>query len=213
MNSEKQPVRLGGAELDRHCHACAFFNSQEEEYRLLVPFAKEGYDRGEHVFHIADPAQRQERLRRLEEAGIDFDAAERTGQVKVPVWEEVHLRGGRFDQDDMLALVEDVFKQAKSGGFGLTRFWANMEWSLLEHPGVEQLVEYESRLNQLVSRYDDVVVCTYDLNRFSAPLVMDILRTHPVVIIGGLLHENPFFVPPEEFLKELRQRRASASLN
>jgi hypothetical protein len=42
---------------------------------------------------------------------------------------------------------------------------------------------------------------------------MDILRTHPVVIIGGLLHENPFFVPPEEFLKDLRQRGVSASPN
>jgi hypothetical protein len=25
-------------------------------------------------------------------------------------------------------------------------------------------------------------------------------RTHPMVIIGGLLQENPFFVPPDEFL-------------
>jgi len=213
MNVEKQPVRLAGAEIHRHCHACAFFSSAAEEYRLLVPFVKEGYDRGEHVFHIADPAQRQERLRLLEEAGIDFAMAERTGQVKVPVWEEVHLRGGRFDQDEMLALVEDVFKQGKAGGFGLTRFWANMEWSLLGCPGVEQLVEYESRLNQLLSRSDDVVVCTYDLNRFSAAIVMDVLRTHPVVILGGVLHENPFFVPPEEFLEELRQRRLSASQN
>jgi hypothetical protein len=27
-----------------------------------------------------------------------------------------------------------------------------------------------------------------------------------MVIIGGTLQENPFFVPPDEFLKELRQR-------
>jgi hypothetical protein len=38
--------------------------------------------------------------------------------------------------------------------------------------------------------------------------VVDIMRTHPMVIIGGLLHENPFFVPPDEFLRELRERRA-----
>ena len=37
---------------------------------------------------------------------------------------------------------------------------------------------------------------------------MDILRTHPMVIIGGVLQENPFFVPPNEFLKELRTRNA-----
>jgi hypothetical protein len=33
------------------------------------------------------------------------------------------------------------------------------------------------------------------------------MRTHPLVIIGGLLRENPFFVPPEQFLDEMRERR------
>lgn len=27
-----------------------------------------------------------------------------------------------------------------------------------------------------------------------------------MVIVGGLLQENPFFVPPDEMLKELRER-------
>ncbi len=27
-----------------------------------------------------------------------------------------------------------------------------------------------------------------------------------MVIIGGILQENPFFVPPDEFLRELRAR-------
>lgn len=36
---------------------------------------------------------------------------------------------------------------------------------------------------------------------------MDIMRTHPMVIIGGQLQENPFFVPPDEMLGELRRRR------
>jgi hypothetical protein len=31
---------------------------------------------------------------------------------------------------------------------------------------------------------------------------MDVLRTHPSIIIGGILQEIPFFVPPEEFLEE-----------
>ena len=40
---------------------------------------------------------------------------------------------------------------------------------------------------------------------------MDILRTHPMVIIGGVLHENPFFVPPAEFLREIRERSGTAN--
>ena len=31
-----------------------------------------------------------------------------------------------------------------------------------------------------------------------------------MVIIGGILQENPFFVPPDEMLQELRQREALA---
>ena len=36
---------------------------------------------------------------------------------------------------------------------------------------------------------------------------MDILRTHPMVIIGGILQENPLYVPPDEFLRELKSRK------
>jgi hypothetical protein len=35
-----------------------------------------------------------------------------------------------------------------------------------------------------------------------------IMRTHPMVIVVGILQENPFYVSPEEFLGELRERRA-----
>lgn len=30
-----------------------------------------------------------------------------------------------------------------------------------------------------------------------------------MIVIGGVLQENPFFVPPDEFLQELRERRAA----
>jgi hypothetical protein len=49
-------------------------------------------------------------------------------------------------------------------------------------------------------------VCTYDLTKFSTALVMDVLRTHPQAIVGGILQENPFYIPPAEFLRELRDR-------
>ena len=83
-----------------------------------------------------------------------------------------------------------------------------MEWALLDKPCIDNLVEYETRLNYLLPKHDDPVVCTYDLSKFGASVTMDILRTHPVVIIGGVLQENPFFVPPEQFLEEIRERRS-----
>ena len=43
------------------------------------------------------------------------------------------------------------------------------------------------------------------LDREGGALV-DILRAHPLTIVNGTLHENPFFTPPEEYLEELRRR-------
>jgi hypothetical protein len=43
-------------------------------------------------------------------------------------------------------------------------------------------------------------------------MVIDILRTHPMAIIGRIMQENPFFIPPDEFLLELRQHSGPARL-
>ena len=66
-------------------------------------------------------------------------------------------------------------------------------------------------MNYIAPKYHDVMCCTYNLARFRANMIMDVLRTHPVVIIGGILQENPFFVPPDEFLRELRERAGQNS--
>jgi hypothetical protein len=83
----------------------------------------------------------------------------------------------------------------------------HMNWLFLDKPATYNLVEYEARLNHVLSKYDDPVICNYNPSKFGATVAMDIMRTHPLVIIGGLLRENPFFVPPEQFLDEMRERR------
>ncbi|HEX6113652.1 MAG TPA: MEDS domain-containing protein [Geminicoccaceae bacterium] len=205
MARSNHSVTLAGSALKHRCHACAFFHDREEEYRLLLPFVQEGFAQHEKIFQIVDARHRDERLGRIGSLGIDVGMAEKCGQLEVRPWENAYLREGRFDQNAMLSLVEEVLDRGKEQ-FGMTRVWANMEWSLEDFPGVDDIVEYESRLNDVTARFDDVVVCTYDLNRFSATVVMDILRTHPQVIVGGILQRNPFYVPPEQLLGELRAR-------
>jgi hypothetical protein len=204
--SHPKPVRLAGSVLDRSRHVCAFFHRKEEEYRVLLPFIKEGFEQGDRAFHMVDPRHRTEHLRRLQEAGIDVAEAERTGQLEVRRWEDAQFRDGHFDQNRMLDYLEEALAGGKAHGFPLTRLMANMEWALEDRPGVEDFLEFEARVNYLAPKYHDVLCCTYDLTRFRADLVMDVLRTHPAVIIGGILQHNPFFVPPDEFLRELRER-------
>ena len=151
------PVKLAGSILDRSRHVCAFFHTKDEEYRVLLPFIKEGFDHGDKAFHIVDPHHRSEHLRRLNDAGINIAAAEEKNQLVVRRWEDAYLRDGRFDQKRMLALIEEVLQGGKSQGFPLTRLVANMEWALEDRPGVGDIVEYETRLNYILPKYDDAV--------------------------------------------------------
>jgi hypothetical protein len=110
----------------------------------------------------------------------------------------------------MLGLVEDVLGGTAARSFSQTRVVAHMEWALGNFPGIDDLLEYETRLNHLLPRYPGPVVCVYDSSRFGAGLALDVLRTHPMVILGGVLQVNPFYVPPDEFLRELQKRRERA---
>jgi hypothetical protein len=207
---EAKPVQLAGATLDQLRHVCGFFNGIEEEYGILAPFIQDGLQEGQKAFLSVDPGRRDGHRRNLRDAGVDVAGCSSTGQLEIETWDHTYLRPGRFDQDAMLALVESVLIRARSEGYPLTRLVANMEWALEDLPGVHDIVEYESRFNRVIAPYDDVVICTYDATRFGGDLIVDVLRTHPMVILGGFLQENPFYVPPDELLAELRQRPRGA---
>jgi hypothetical protein len=113
LKGSAQPIRFAGSVLGMQRHVCAFFHSPDEEYRVLLPFIKEGFERGEKAFHIVDPKLRQEHLRRLESAGIDVAPAEQSGQFELCTWTDAYLRGGHFDQDKTLALVQEVLEGAR----------------------------------------------------------------------------------------------------
>lgn len=155
--SDSQEVYLAGKALDRRRHVCAFFNSKDEEYRVLLPFIKEGLDQGHKGFHIVKDSHRPDHRERLAKAGIRVAEVEAKGQLEIHPWENAYLREGHFDQNKMLALIEEVLQGGKTQGYPLTRLVANMEWALEDRPGVNDIVEYETRLNFILPRYDDAV--------------------------------------------------------
>ena len=151
-------IRLAGSPLGEQGHVCALFNSREDEYRLSLPFIKDGFECGDRAFHLVGSERREDHLQRLKAAGIDTIEAQKTGQFAMLDWEETYFGGGYFDPDRWLALLEEVLDSGPRLGFRLSRVVAHMEWALEDRPGVDDLVEYETRLNYLLPRYKDPVI-------------------------------------------------------
>jgi hypothetical protein len=196
---DHSPVERDG---ERGVHACAFFMSRDEEYATLLPLIHEGIERGEAAFHVVDPRRRVDHLERLSRGGIDVEDLQASQQLEVRDWHETYLVEGRFDPERMLALLSDVLSKRPAG----VRLVADMSWALGHAPGVGALVEYEARFNESMPRYGDTVICTYDSARFAAATMLDILRAHPVVILGGYPQENGLYTSPAALIQELKDR-------
>jgi MEDS: MEthanogen/methylotroph, DcmR Sensory domain len=211
MKMTTAPIPFAGSLLDKTRHVCAFFNSDEEEYRVLLPFIKDGFQCGHKAIHVLNSDRHQHHLQRLAQAGIDPTGAQRTGQLELRTDVETYLPDGRFDPDRMIAAFEQRASDNANGAFPLSRICCRMDWAVEDRSHIDDVIEFESRVNDVWRRHDDAVICTYHLGKFGGDAVIDIMRTHPMVVIGGILQQNPFFVPPDEFLREFRQRRTHRS--
>jgi len=121
-------ISLAGSQLGPTRHVCAFFNSDEEEYRVLLPFIKDGFERGDKAIHVVCPDQHRDHLQRLAGIGIDSTAFQRSGQFELRSSTETYLQDGRFDQDRMLQSFEQMASGNAEGGFPLSRIVCRMDW-------------------------------------------------------------------------------------
>jgi hypothetical protein len=137
--------------------------------------------------------------------GHPISQVEKTGQFELLDWNEFYFPDGRFNEARTVAQWIEALEGAVQNGYPRTRVIAHLEWA---RDDADQLLQYESNFNR-TPRNRDPVICIYDLSKHGAAFIMDILRTHPMNIIGGILQVNPFYVPPDQFLQELRGRSSS----
>jgi hypothetical protein len=80
---------------------------------VLMPFIKDGFEKGDRAFHVVDPRHRPDHLRRLEQEGIDVSDAESKGQLEVRRWQEAYLEDDHFDQHRMIGTIKEALDPAK----------------------------------------------------------------------------------------------------
>jgi len=187
------PSTIGDIESGHH--VCCIYETEEEHRAVVVPFLRQGLERGEKVLYIVDARDAEIILDYLREDGLDPDPYLESGQLSVLTAQEVYLKDGVFDPDAMIALLRAETDQALAEGYATLRVTGEMSWALRGLPGSERLIEYEAKLNQFFPGSKCLAICQYDRRAFSASLLLDVLTTHPIAVVGTSVHDNLYYVP------------------
>lgn len=195
------PISMGrpGLALTPGDHICAFYRGTAQRDEVLLPFLGEGIVDGHRCICVLDDHDLEQVTKPLS-LTLDVEQALSSGQLDLLTSDEAYLPDGTFTVDRMIGFWEDrIGPAATSGRFPLVRAVGEMTWALRDIPGVEDLVRYEARLNRFLPRYPQVILCLYDLERFTdGQLLMEMLRTHPKVLMSGQLLDNPWYVEPDD---------------
>lgn len=178
-------------------HICAFYRNDRDRDRMLSDYLAVGLSSGDKCICVVDSADTAESLRAV--------LARKTprlpeGQLDIYPPETTYLAGGEFTTGDMLTFWTENMAKAEIEGYAFCRMAGEMTWALRNVPGTEHLARYESELNRLTASQPVTVLCLYDLDRFGGETVVNTVKTHPQVLIQGILVENPYYVVPDEFL-------------
>ena len=180
-------------------HVCAFYRGDADRDRLLTGYLSAGLTAGDKCICIVDSERTAKRLEQLSRTCREAGSFGRQLDIHLP--ESTYLTGGEFTTSDMLTFWTESMIKAEIEGYSFCRLAGEMTWALRDVPGVEHLIGYESELNRVTPSYPVVVLCLYDLDRFSGEIVVNVVKTHPQVLVQGILVENPYYIEPDDFLK------------
>ncbi len=185
-------------------HLCCIFETEAEHRALVTPYIRSGLERNERVLYIVDTRSTAWIRRYLQQDGIDPEPYRASGQLLILTAAETYLQGGSFDPEKMLALLHQATDQAVADGYAALRITGEMTWMLKGAPGSEKLIEYEAKLNRFFPGSAALAVCQYDRRRFSPDLLNAVIDTHPFVVIGPEVIENPYYIHPDVYLSDQR---------
>lgn len=179
-------------------HFCALYSGPVERDRMLYPFLDEGLRQGDKCLCLIDgvePALVRDRA--IGQPGAKY--SRRSAQLDVERASDAYLRSGEFSVEDMMSFLSESVDAAVGDEFDLLRAAGEMSWVLPGPPGWDDLFRYESAVNEAVEQMPAILICLYDLQKFGADMLVEVLHTHPKVLLDRTVIDNPHYLPPAEY--------------
>jgi len=203
QTSDQEKMSLGFRDYTCNwgAHICGLYETEGERDEIITGFLHTGDISGDFQIFIPSEQSAEEfkagYCRRYPDCCGHIHDQSKFSIVKP---EEFYYPDGKFDRFRMIESHNEYYKNSQREGKRNIRATAEMVWALKKMPGIEDLMAYESSLNYFFPGKPWVSICLYNISRFSGSIIMNVLQTHPWVISGGVITQNPFYIEPSEWL-------------
>ncbi len=180
-------------------HLCFIYESDEEHREVITEYIRHGLEHNQKILYIADEGTNEQIRGYLSDDGLDPAPYLQSGQLLILSLQETCLKGGSFDPEAMIRLLSASTDAAVAEGYAALRVTGEMTWALRDLPGADRLIEYENLLNAFIPDNLCIELCQYDRRRFSPEILIDVILTHPHLIIGVDIYYNAYSIEPNLF--------------
>jgi MEDS: MEthanogen/methylotroph, DcmR Sensory domain len=175
-------------------HMCFIFDDEDERRHVLAKYIQSGLQEREQVAYFVDTMSPDELTQHLRRLGVEIPKNAEDRQCLISTAESTYCPDGTFRVERMLDTLEHAYEHCCSAGFDGLRVTGEMNWALRGYPGTDRLIEYESRVNQVLRKVPVTAICQYDARLFDGATLYNLLKVHPMMIVHGQVVSNPYYV-------------------
>ncbi|AQA03173.1 hypothetical protein BVC93_12920 [Mycobacterium sp. MS1601] len=190
-------------------HICGLYINQIQRDQIMLPFLEAGLAAGDKCICVVDGTDPNDVVTALS-THLDIATSVADKQLEVIRAPDMYLRSGGFSADEVIsswkAAMSDVMYDGRYDVVRAVEAWSSRDVV----PDMDELMLLEAEMNRFLPLFPQVVVCLYDIDRFGSAIIVNLLKTHPRMLIGGMLVENPYYMSPDELL-HMAERGDSAA--
>jgi len=202
-DQEKLELGFGGYTCNWGLHIAGLYETENERDEIIMGFLHEGDIKNDLQLYC--PAERSA-TDFFERYSVKFpdckDHVHDPALFSINSARDLYYPDGTFSPISMDRGLNAYYDDSQKNGKRNIRAAAEMVWALQTIPGIEHLMAYESRLNYFIPGKPWISICLYNITKFSGSIIVNVLRTHPYTISGGVITQNPYYVDPDEWLRK-----------
>src|SRR5690348_8470435 len=148
-----------------------------------------------------------------EQLDVDVDAAIERGQLALIDRREEFLQNKRFDPYFVLSQHQSFIAKAQKEGWAAARGALDMSWVTEGAATPSQVLKYEAAADAVFTFQNSpvVIIVQYNYAKLAGEIVVELLKLHPLAVVGKYIKRNPYYVDSEEYFMRIvkidRERR------